>query len=157
MEFRLTANDYKIMKAIAEHRIITIAQTAALFNRNKQALSRRLRDLQRQGFLVMTQQEYGRGRGRPESLVSLGLRGVDTLKKNEILGADVPDDMVIADNIHCIDHQLLLNWFSIHLNHIQTVLPRLIRVCRITIKLLFYKTIGFVYTLSGERNSSLIV
>lgn len=124
MAFRLKANDYKVLEAVAECRIITVAQMAGLLNRKKQALWRRLRELQRQGFLVITQQEFGRGRGRPEKLVSLGFRGIDVLKEKKILGADVSDDVVIADNIHCIDHQLMLNWFSIHLNHIQTKLPR---------------------------------
>ena len=125
MAFRLKASDYKLLEAVTEYRIITVAQMSALFNRKKQALWRRLRDLQRQGFLVITQQEFGRGRGRPEKLVSLGLRGFDVLRENEILRADVSEDVVIADSINCIDHQLMLNWFSIHLHHIETMLPRL--------------------------------
>ena len=125
MAFRLKASDYKILEAAAEHRIMTVAQMSVFFNQKKQALWRRLRDLEQEGFLVVRQQEFGRGRGRPQKLVSLGSRGVDILKENQMLGADVSADVVMADNFHCVDHQLMLNWLRLHLNHITVVLPRL--------------------------------
>jgi hypothetical protein len=52
-------------------------------------------------------------------------RGVDSLRDKGLIDRTVPYDKVVADGIFCADHQLLLNWFRIHLAQIERVLPRL--------------------------------
>ncbi len=125
MAFRFKAGDYKILESIAEYRMMTVSQMSVLFSQTRQSLWRRLRTLEKEQLLVVRQHEFGRGRGRPEKLVSLALRGVEALKRNSKLRSDISPDVVMAEKIHCVDHQLLLNWIRLHLNHIQTVLPRL--------------------------------
>jgi len=46
------------------------------------------------------------------------------LVEKGLIGGDVPYDKVLVGSPFCIDHQLLLNWFRIHLNHVEKVLPR---------------------------------
>jgi len=125
MAFRLKTGDYKTLESIAEYRIITTVQIAALLGRNRQSIWRRLRELEKHGLLRVTQRGFGRRRGRPEIVLSLSEYGVDVLKDKGVIGADVDYEAVIGDNIHCKDHQLMLNWFRIHLNHVEKVLPRL--------------------------------
>ena len=125
MAFRLKAGDYKTLEAIAECRIVTITQIAALLNKKKQSIWRRLNELERQGLVIINQREFGHGRGRPEKVLSLSEHGVDILKERQLISTDISDEAVTADKIYCPDHQLLINWFRIHLYHLERVLPKL--------------------------------
>jgi predicted transcriptional regulator len=72
MSFRLKATDCNILGCLAEYRILTVSQVAVFFNKGKQAIRRRLRDLEELGLIEVVGTEFGRGRGRPEN--SLGLQ-----------------------------------------------------------------------------------
>ncbi len=124
MSFRLTETDCKTLKCIADHRILTVTQLAAIFERSKHAIRRRLRDLEREGLVETISREYGRGRGRPESSLGLTERAVDILRDKGLIGQTVPNDKVVADHLWT-NHQLLMNWFRIHLAQVERVLPRL--------------------------------
>ena len=100
MAFRLKTSDYKTLESIAEYRIITTIQIAALLGRNRQSIWRRLRELEKHGLLRVTQREFGRRRGRPEIVLSLSEHGIDVLKEKGVIGADVEYEAVIGDKIH---------------------------------------------------------
>lgn len=125
MSFRLRESDYKIIECIAEYNILTVPQITAIFQKNKQVLRRRFRELKRQGLVNMTNREFGRTRGRPESLLGLTEHGLDILKEEGIIDRDVPYENVSPVSIRRVDHQILLNRFRVHLNQIKRVLPRL--------------------------------
>ncbi len=125
MSFRLRESDCKIIECIAEYNILTVPQITAIFQKNKQVLRRRFRELKRQGLVNMTNREFGRTRGRPESLLGLTEHGLDILKEKGIIDRDVPYENVSPVSIRRVDHQILLNWFRVHLNQIERVLPRL--------------------------------
>jgi DNA-binding MarR family transcriptional regulator len=125
MAFRLKAGDYQTLESIAECRIVTVTQITVLLNKKKQAIWRRLRELEKQGFLQIDQREFGHGRGRPEKVLSLSERGVDILKEKTIMDTETSYEAVTADKIYCPDHQLMLNCFRIHLHQIERVLPKL--------------------------------
>ena len=125
MAFRLKAGDYQTLESIAECRIVTVTQITALLNKKKQAIWRRLHELERQGFLQIDQRDFGHGRGRPEKVLSLSEHGVDVLKEKKILDTKISYEAVTADKIYCPDHQLMLNCFRIHLHQVERVLPKL--------------------------------
>jgi hypothetical protein len=56
----------------------------------------------------------------------LGLtdRGIDLLKERGLLGQDTPYEKVLGDSLFGAHHQLLVNWFGIHLKEVERVLPR---------------------------------
>jgi hypothetical protein len=124
MSFRLIENDCKILECIAEYRILTVTQIAALFYKSRQVVRRRLNDLKKTGLIEVTGREFGRGRGRPENSLGLTMQGVNVLKDKGLLSQNVSHEKVCDDCLFCADHQLLLNWFRIHLNHVKKVLPR---------------------------------
>ena len=125
MSFRLREIDCRTLKCLAEYRILTVPQFTAIFQKNKQVVRRRFGDLEKEGLIEAVKREFGRARGRPENLFGLTEYGVNVLKEKEIMGGDVPYEKVTGANICCVEHQLLLNWFRIHLNQIEKVLPRL--------------------------------
>jgi hypothetical protein len=125
MSFRLKETDCEMLACIADHRILTVTQLAAIFQKSRHVIRRRLRDLEREGLVEVVGQEYGRGRGRPESSLGLTGQGVDILRERGLIAQTVPNDRVVADNILWTDHQVLMNWFRIHLAQVERVLPRL--------------------------------
>jgi DNA-binding PadR family transcriptional regulator len=124
MASRMNPNEHKILESLAEYRILTPGQIAAFHQKNKQVIWKRLRILEKDGLIQVIKHELGRSRGRPESLFGLTERGVDTLKDKGIVGRDIPNKQIGAATIRCMDHQILLNWFRIHLNQIEKVIPR---------------------------------
>jgi len=125
MSFRLKEADCKTLECIADHRMLTVTQLMAIFQKSAHVVRRRLRDLEKEGLVEVIGHELGRGRGRPESSLGLTKQGVDILRDKGLIDRTVPYDKVVADGIFCADHQLLLNWFRIHLAQIERVLPRL--------------------------------
>ena len=123
--FRMNANDYKILEAIAEFRILTPTQISAFFQKNKQVIWRRLRAFEKEELILAVKREFGRGRGRPENSLGLTESGVNILKEKGVIAGKVPYEKVGPVNIHRIDHQLLLNWFRIHLNLIEKTLTKI--------------------------------
>jgi hypothetical protein len=125
MAFKLNKNDLTLLAAIAEHRILTAGQVAALFVKSKQVVRRRMRNLEEAAFVQAHEPVLGHGPGRPERLFSLSRRSIDLLREHEILNPAVENDKVNAAGLRCIDHELLGSWFRIHLEHIQHIFPRL--------------------------------
>jgi hypothetical protein len=124
MSFRLRTSDCNILECLAEYRVLTVSQVAAIFHKSRQVARRRLHDLEEGGLVQVVGSEFGRGRGRPENSLGLAERGVDVLKERGLLGQDVRYEKVLGDSLFAADHQLLLNWFRIHLKEVERVLPR---------------------------------
>ena len=124
MAFRLRERDCMTLECLADYRILTVPQLAAIFRKNKQVIRRRFAGLEKEGFIEVIKSDFGRARGRPENLLGLTERGVDVLREKILIGSDVPYENVGPVSNRLIDHQLLLNWFRIHLNEIDKVEPR---------------------------------
>ena len=125
MTARLAESDLGILKCIAEYRILTVEQLSLLAQRNAVGVHRRLSQLQRAGLILATVRQHGRKRGRPEKLISLSAAGAGILIERAPASGIVSPDAATAEGIHCIDHQLLCNWFRVHLAHIPRIAPQL--------------------------------
>ena len=97
--FRMNANDYKILEAIAEFRILTPTQISAFFQKNKQVIWRRLRAFEKEELILAVKREFGRGRGRPENSLGLTESGVNILKEKGVIAGKVPYEKVGPVNI----------------------------------------------------------
>jgi len=124
MKMKLNQNDYKVLEAMTDYRMVTINQISALFQSNKTATSKRMKTFKKAGLVETLRRPLGRKRGRPEELLCLTEKGFDALKEENILDPSLLYDAVAANAIHCPNHQLLMNWFRIHLEHVQKVLPQ---------------------------------
>jgi hypothetical protein len=125
MSFRLKEEDCKSLVCLADHRMLTVTQFAAISQKSMQVVRRRLCDLEKAGLVEVIGHERGRGRGRPENSLGLTKQGVDILRDKGLIDRTVPYDRVVADALFGADHQMLLNWFRIHLAQIERALPRL--------------------------------
>lgn len=125
MPTKLNKNDRGLLIALAEHRLLTVSQIAELCAIGKAAARGRVGKLAHTGFVAQRTPGMSRSRGRPERWVSLADRGIDLLRAEGTLGQNVPKDQVAADGIRCAEHLLAINWFRIHLMHLERRLPRL--------------------------------
>ena len=125
MAFRLTTTDYKMLHIVAEYRIMTSPQLAALLPRSKKGVRDRISRLIAEGLLEEATRGHGQHRGRPERVVFLSRSAVTILKEQGFIEPQVPTGHLIGDKTRCQSHQLLLNWVRIHLNRIENVAPGL--------------------------------
>jgi hypothetical protein len=114
-----------MLQIIAEYRIMTSPQLAALLSRSKKGVRDRVGKLIAQCLLTETARGRGQHRGRPERIVYLSKSAVTILKDRGFINPQIPLDDMIGGNLRCQNHQLLLSWVRIHLNHIETIVPRL--------------------------------
>jgi len=133
MAFRLRESDCRTLECLAEYRVLTMSQLAAVCQKTKPAVRKRIRDLREEGFVEAAGNEFGQNFGRPESLLGLTEQGVDILKGKKLLPKDMPCENIGPVSPRLIHHQLLLNWFRIPLNQTERVIPRL------SIRFLAYK------------------
>ncbi len=125
MPAKLNKNDRELLVALAEYRLLTVSQIAALCGIGKAAARNRVGKLTNAGLTTQRTPGMAQGRGRPERWVSLADRGIGLLRSDGTLGQNVPRDQVAADRIRCAEHLLAINWFRIHLVHLERVVPRL--------------------------------
>ena len=125
MAFVLNKNDQEFLTNLAEHRVLTVTQIAALSRRSPQGMRRRLRTLEREQLVRTGARGFGHSRGRPENLISLAERGVEVLRDKGVLPREVPSERVVADATHGQDHQLLVNWLRVHLAEMERAIPQL--------------------------------
>ena len=125
MAFKLTRADGEILRTLAECRILTSPQLAALLSRSKKGMRDRVRKLISEGLLTEVPRGRGQHRGRPERVVSLAKPAVAILRERGLIDPQVSYDDIAGDSIRCQNHQLLLNWTRIHLEYLETVVPRL--------------------------------
>ena len=125
MAFKLNKSDWNLLSSIAEYRVLTTSQVAVLAERSARSARRRLRTLSDEGLVALTSRSFGSTPGRPEGLVSLASSGTALLRKEGILASDISHDQVGGEAFRPLDHQLLVNWFRLHLVHLERVNPRL--------------------------------
>ena len=123
MTFKLNKNDRQLLAAIAEHRVLTVSQVTAIQRKSRQVVRRRLNKLEQAGFIISATRGFGQSRGRPEKTVSLTKEGASLLSSKYPALRDVPLNKMNAEKIRCMEHQLLTNWFCIHLGQIEHAIP----------------------------------
>jgi len=121
---RITKKDLDVIKKIYEYRILTIPQIAALAFSTKYVARRRIKDLIDADLLEAKSRGFGRQRGRPERIISLSTEGIDLLRKKRIISSELAFESG-ENTIKNIDHQLLLNWFQLHLLQVEKLIQEL--------------------------------
>ena len=125
MSYKITKNSYDILTQLAECRILTTTQLSAFNQRSRQVIRKNIRILTSDGLIDSKEQGYGYGRGRPENIIFLTQKGIEFLQDEGILSdnptfiAKKPTDSIL------INHHLLVNWFHIHLIHMERIISEL--------------------------------
>jgi len=125
MDSRLSKGDRKILSLIAVYRILTVNQLAAITRRSRAVIRRRLRFFSGKNLLMTKTRGFGRGPGRPEEIIFLTEEAAKILKNEGLFSENVP--LITRENIDSlfVDHDLLINWFYIHLIQMEKSVPDL--------------------------------
>ncbi|MEE4264859.1 MAG: replication-relaxation family protein [Desulfobacteraceae bacterium] len=122
---KLTAADIDILTHLAKFRMLTVTQLAALTKRSRQVVRRRLRYFARENLVVAQRREFGSGPGARENVVSVTEKALELLRSKGKITRDNRSDRGRVPEPLFIEHELLVNWFFIHLFHMQRTQSRL--------------------------------
>ena len=126
MKTRLNKNTLELLKTLADYRILTPIQITILHFQSRQLAYRAMRDLAKSGLVESATRGFGSARGRPESVLSLSQKGIELLRNEGALDPGISHGLINGQAFtHTMEHHLLLNWFRIHVAHIEKVLPDL--------------------------------
>ena len=119
MDLRLNRGDKKILSLIALYRILTVSQLEAITQRSLQVMIRRLRFLFGSNLILTKMRGFGRGTGRPEDIISITEKAEKLLQNEGMFSESI--SLIPQKNIDslAVDHDLLINWFYIHLIQIE--------------------------------------
>jgi hypothetical protein len=119
MPVKTTKNDLELIKLLGEFKMLTVSQLASLAQRSRQVIRRRIRFMINQGHISARERSYGNRRGRPEDLLFLSEAGWEYLldEYGQMERKSVPVGK--SANSMFIEHDLLSNWFLIHLIQIE--------------------------------------
>jgi hypothetical protein len=115
MPDKITKGDFDILLKLSYYRFLTVKQLSFLCHRATQIIRRRLRSLEGRHLVLMWGKSYGKGKGRPENVAIPTKRCFDLLSRDGHLPGHITPDADTPPNPALIDHDLLLNWFIIHL------------------------------------------
>ena len=126
MAGKITKNDVTLLSSIAEYKFLTVEQLAAISQRSKQVIRRRLRVFETEYLVVMKAFGFGKGPGRRENIIILSEKGMQVLRNKNILSSHATYITNKTSGPMFVDHDLLVNWFFIHLLQIGRDNPRFI-------------------------------
>jgi DNA-binding MarR family transcriptional regulator len=125
MELKLNKRERTVLSLIAIHKIITVSQLAAITQRSRQVIRKNLRSFKNGNLVETSVRGYGRGAGRPEEIIFLTEKAAKILKNEGLFLENV--SLITRENIDSlfVDHDLLVNWFYIHLIQMEKSVPGL--------------------------------
>ena len=115
MAGKVTKGDIEILSYIAEYKFLTVKQLAAITQRTLQVVRRRLRFIGSAHLVAVNAWGFGKGPGRRENIIILTDKGMEFLRDKEILSSHATYITDKTPDSIFIDHDLLVNWFFIHL------------------------------------------
>lgn len=118
---KIPRTDISLLASVREYKVMSIRQLAAVSGRSCQVVRRRARSLEEQGFITKKPFGYGKTQGRPEEIILLTQKGIKQLNADNTLGLvnSGPEPPRLLN----IDHQILLNWFRIHMIQVERSIP----------------------------------
>lgn len=119
---KLSFRKLTLLKLIAEYRVLLTTQVALLSGTGLRAAEKTTKMLRDRGYLTFSHYDFEGHRGRPKGVCSLTDRGAELLQKEGLFDAEIPNHRMTGEEIVHVSHELLINWFRIHLlqidNHI---------------------------------------
>lgn len=125
MSLRITKNSNAILTQLVECRILTTNQLSAFNQSSRQVIRKNIRMLISEGLIGSKKQGYGHGRGRPENIIFLTQKGIEFLRDEGILSDNPTFIAKNPTNSILVNHHLLINWFHIHLIHMERIISQL--------------------------------
>ncbi|MFZ1292307.1 MAG: replication-relaxation family protein [Melioribacteraceae bacterium] len=121
----ITQKDKLLLLMISKYGILLNDQIALLNNSGKRIVQRKISRLYNNSLLNLSLRNNSSNHGRPENIISISEKGVKLLQNENLIDSKIPFERFITDKIYNIEHELLINWFRIHLQNIQVKISNL--------------------------------
>jgi len=122
---KITPKEKELLLQILEYGILSTNQIMLINGVGKREVQRKLENLRKKDLITFHNIKKEGRKGRTEYVSSISEIGA-TIIRNEFDGQFYfSSDKIIFKNIYTAKHQLLLNWFRIHLNFLHIKLPDL--------------------------------
>ena len=125
MTKKITKGDIQLLSWIAEYKFLTVKQLGSLSQRSLQVIRRRQRLLESENLVAIQERAFGEGPGHPENIVFLTEKGLKLLKDKDILSNHARYVTNATKDPIFVSHDLLVNWFFIHLIQVVREKPSL--------------------------------
>ena len=114
----ITKKDKLLLLKIADYQVLKIDQLALLNDSGKGIVQRKVSKFYKNGFVNLSPRNNSSNYGRPEHIISISEKGVKLLQEENLVDNKIQHERFTADKIYNIEHELLINWFRIHLQYI---------------------------------------
>jgi len=121
----LSSRKLELLKLIAEYRVLLTTQVALLSGTGQRAAEKTTQMLRDRGYLTFSHYDFEGNRGRPKGVCSLTEKGAELLKREGLIISEIPNHRMTGEEIVHVSHELLINWFRIHLLQIDNYIPDL--------------------------------
>jgi len=125
MTKNISKGDIQLLSWIAEYKFLTAKQLGSLSQRSRQVMRKKQRELASGNYVTIQMQTFGVGPGRPENIVLLTAKGLKFLKEKNVLSNHARYVTNKTKSSISVSHDLLVNWFFIHLIQIGREKPSL--------------------------------
>ena len=125
MTKKISKGDIQLLSWVAEYKFLTAKQLGSLSQRSCQVMRKKQRELASGNYVTIQMQTFGVGPGRPENIVLLTAKGLKFLKDKNVLSNHARYVTNKTKGSISVSHDLLVNWFFIHLIQIGRENPSL--------------------------------
>ena len=120
---QVRSKDLTFLKQLAEYRVVTAQQIAAIYNITRRAARKKTDRLHSDKLISVMPMNFGQGKGRPENLITISEAGITALYQSTTIDQKITSDRILFRDYNRIQHELFINWFRIHLEYLQKQIP----------------------------------
>lgn len=125
MANKLSQSDLEIIINLAEYRILTVSQMAAVYPKSSRLLRSKLKKFVEMNLVDVDLAPYGGSKGRIARIYSVGQAGFKLLRSEKLLNADIAFDRIAAVLPRFRCHMLAVNDFRVQLAQTAQIIPEL--------------------------------
>ncbi len=122
---QVRSKNLKFLLQLAEFRILTVQQVAALYDITRRAARKKIDSLHSEKLISVMPMNIGQGKGRPENLITISETGIRVLFENKVIDQKISLERLQFKDYSRIAHELAVNWIRIHLAYLQKQLTEL--------------------------------
>lgn len=115
---KITSKEKDLIIVIADYQILLIEQIALLTGLGKREVQRKINNLNKKNLINFVSRKPSGKRGRNENIIVINEKGYEYIQNENLIKGKITIEKLFLDRSFNLEHQLLLNWFRIHLEFI---------------------------------------
>ena len=121
----ITPKEQSILKLLAEYQLLLTHQIAILGATGLRAAQKKMLILDQKRMVNIYHRPLNGNQGRPDKIYTISQRGLNYLKEVGIIDKAISLNNISTKESSNLEHEILINWFRIHLQYIDKCLSDL--------------------------------